>query len=149
MELLTMQANSIQLELTQMFRHMVAVLPNLAPAFAELRRGEPRHSRAVAERRRASASLDGYPIGEAGEKIRDHWRLFTTCAVADSLLKAVTEAARNAASGGLVLVSLARSGFDRFQDYQESGQVLCRAVKSIGRGVKNGDPNIHGKSRVT
>jgi len=162
MELLTMQANSIQLELTQMFRHMVAVLPNLAPAFAELRRGEPRHSRAVAERRRASASLDGYPIGEAGEKIRERYphpgplpsdgrggRLFTTCAVADSLLKAVTEAARNAASGGLVLVSLARSGFDRFQDYQESGQVLCRAVKSIGRGVKNGDPNIHGKSRVT
>ncbi len=88
-------------------------------------------------------------LGEAGEKIRDHWRLFTACAVADSLLKAVTEAARNAASGSLVLVSLTRSGFDRFQDYQEYGQDLCRAVKSIGRGVKNGDPNIHGKSRVT
>ena len=129
MNLLTLQVNSNLSELTQMFRHVVAVLPNQAPS--------PRPS----------------PIGwereKAGEKIRDHWRLFTTCAVADSLLKAVTEAARNAASGSLVLVSLTRSGFDRFQDYQEYGQDLCRAVKSIGRGVKNGDPNIHGKSRVT
>ena len=126
MELLTLQANSIQLELTQAFRHVVAALPSLA-----------------------LVSLDGYLGGKASERIPCDWRLFIPCAVADSLLKAISEAARNAASGGVVLVSLARSISDRFQDYQECGQIFCQAAKSIGRGVISDDPNIHGKNRVT
>ncbi len=89
MKLLTLQANSIQLELTQAFRHVLAALPSLA-----------------------LVSLDGYLGGKASERIPCDWRLFIPCAVADSLLKAISEAARNAASGGVVLVHLLR-GFLR------------------------------------
>ncbi len=60
-------------------------------------------------------------IGEAREKIRAAWSLFTPCTLADSLLEAVTEAAKNAASGDVVLLSPACSSFDQFQNYQQRG----------------------------
>jgi UDP-N-acetylmuramoylalanine--D-glutamate ligase len=84
-------------------------------------------------------------IGEAAEKIRAAWSLFTPCTVTDSLLEAVIEASRRAASGDVVLLSPACSSFDQFRNYQERGESFCKIVKSIGRGQSEQDPNIHGK----
>jgi UDP-N-acetylmuramoylalanine--D-glutamate ligase len=84
-------------------------------------------------------------IGEASEKIRAAWGLFTPCTPAKSLLEAVAEAARNATSGDVVLLSPACSSFDQFRDYQHRGEVFCQAVKSISGGARVGHPNIDGK----
>jgi UDP-N-acetylmuramoylalanine--D-glutamate ligase len=87
-------------------------------------------------------------MGEASEKIRAAWSLFTPCKVVDNLLEAVTEAARNAASGDVVLLSPACSSFDQFRDYQERGEIFCQMVKSIGGGAESGTPNMNGKTTV-
>lgn len=81
-------------------------------------------------------------IGEAGEKIRASWSLFTPCKVSSTLLQAVTEAAQNAASGDVVLLSPACSSFDLFRNYQHRGQEYCSAVKSISRGAPVEHPNV-------
>jgi UDP-N-acetylmuramoylalanine--D-glutamate ligase len=73
-------------------------------------------------------------IGEAREKIRSAWGLFTPCTLAESLLEAVTEAAKKAAPGDVILLSPACSSFDQFQNYQERGEKFYAAVKSISRG---------------
>ncbi len=70
-------------------------------------------------------------IGETREKIRAVWSLFIPCALADSLLQAVTEAATNALSGDVVLLSPACSSFDQFQNYQHRGEVFRQAVKNL------------------
>ncbi len=70
-------------------------------------------------------------IGETREKICAAWSLFIPCALADSLLEAVTEAASNAVSGDVVLLSPACSSFDQFQDYQHRGEVFRQAVKNL------------------
>lgn len=85
-------------------------------------------------------------IGEAREKIRSAWSLFTPCTLADSLLEAITVAAKNAAPGDVVLLSPACSSFDQFQNYQERGERFCQLVKSISRGGPEGSPNINGKT---
>jgi UDP-N-acetylmuramoylalanine--D-glutamate ligase len=87
-------------------------------------------------------------FGEAAEKMCAAWSLFTPCAAKESLLEAISEAARNAASGDVVLFSPACSSLDQFRDFQERGEVFCRAVKSIGRGVPVGHPNRHGNLAV-
>ncbi len=81
-------------------------------------------------------------VGEAAEKIRAAWSLFTPCTLAASLVEAVAEAAKNAVSGDVVLLSPACSSFDQFRNYQERGESFCRAVKSIGWGPQAGSPNI-------
>jgi UDP-N-acetylmuramoylalanine--D-glutamate ligase len=73
-------------------------------------------------------------IGEAREKIRSAWSLFTPCTLSDSLLEAVTEAAKNATAGDVILLSPACSSFDQFQNYQQRGERFCQAVESISRG---------------
>jgi UDP-N-acetylmuramoylalanine--D-glutamate ligase len=83
-------------------------------------------------------------IGEAREKIRAAWSLFTPCTLADSLLEAVTEAAKNATSGDAVLLSPACSSLDQFQSDQQRGEWFCRAVESISRGAAARHPNING-----
>jgi UDP-N-acetylmuramoylalanine--D-glutamate ligase len=83
-------------------------------------------------------------IGEASQNIRSAWGLFTPCMAASSLLEAVAEAARNAASGDVVLLSPACSGLDQFRNYQHRGEVFCEAVKSIGRGHLAPSPYMHG-----
>jgi UDP-N-acetylmuramoylalanine--D-glutamate ligase len=88
-------------------------------------------------------------IGAASEKIRAAWSLFTPCTVAASLLEATTEAARNAASGDVVLLSPACSSFDQFRDYQNRGEVFCQAVKSIGGGAQAGSPHMNGSHATT
>jgi hypothetical protein len=84
--------------------------------------------------------------GEVSEGIRPAWNLFTPCALARSLLEAVAEAAKNTTSGDVVLLALAGSSWGQLQNHQNRGEVFCRAVKSIGRGVRSGNPNINGKT---
>ena len=84
-------------------------------------------------------------VGEASVSARPG-APFIPCALVGSLLEAVAEAAKNATSGDVVLLSPARSSWDQFQDHQHRGEVLCQTVKSIGRGVHDGAPNIDGKT---
>ena len=60
--------------------------------------------------------------------------LFPPCMLAPSLLEAVAEAARNATSGDVALLSPTRSGLDQFRNYQHRDQGFRGAVKSIGSG---------------
>jgi len=83
-------------------------------------------------------------LGEASEHIRAAWSLFTPCTTAHSLLEAVAEAAKAAASGDVVLLSPACSTFDEFRNYQQRGEVFCSAVKSIGRGAPVATPHMNG-----
>jgi len=87
-------------------------------------------------------------IGQAREKIHSAWGLFTSCTVLDSLVEAVSEAAKRAASGDVVLLSPACSSFDQFRNYQERGESFCRIVKSISRGANSGDPNMADKRQA-
>ena len=79
-------------------------------------------------------------MGEASERMHDAWSVFTPCTVADSLLEAVAEAAKNATSGDVVLLSPACSSWDQFRNHQHRGEVFCQAVKSIGRVCKATPP---------
>jgi UDP-N-acetylmuramoylalanine--D-glutamate ligase len=85
-------------------------------------------------------------VGEASEKIRSAWSLFTPCKVSASLLEAVVEAAQNASPGDVVLFSPACSSFDQFRNYQHRGEEFCAAVKSISRGGLDSGPYGMGKS---
>ena len=85
-------------------------------------------------------------IGDAAEQIRSAWSLFTPCTTSGSLLEAVNEAVVHAVSGDVVLLSPACSSFDMFRDYQQRGEIFCRAVKAIGRGAPDVHPHIPCKS---
>lgn len=85
-------------------------------------------------------------IGEAREKIRAAWSLFTPCTLAGSLLEAISEAAKIATAGDVVLLSPACSSFDQFEGYQHRGEIFCQAVKSIGSGARDAHPNINDKN---
>jgi UDP-N-acetylmuramoylalanine--D-glutamate ligase len=87
-------------------------------------------------------------VGETGRKIYSAWNLFTPCTVAGSLLEAVSEAAKNANPGDVVLLSPACSSWDQFRNHQHRGEVFCQAVKSIGRGARVDTPNINGKLAI-
>ena len=84
-------------------------------------------------------------IGEAREKIHSAWGLFTSCTLSNSLVEAVSEAAKRAASGDVVLLSPACSSFDQFRDYQQRGESFYCAVKSISRGAHGSDPYMADK----
>jgi UDP-N-acetylmuramoylalanine--D-glutamate ligase len=79
-------------------------------------------------------------LGEAREKIRDAWSRFTPCSTVDTLPQAVCEAADRAVSGDVVLLSPACSSFDMFQNYQQRGEVFCRAVEQWTRLRARRDP---------
>jgi UDP-N-acetylmuramoylalanine--D-glutamate ligase len=70
-------------------------------------------------------------IGEAREKLRSAWSLFTPCTLVESLLEAVTNAAEHAVAGDVVLLSPACSSLDMFQSYQQRGEVFRDAVKHL------------------
>jgi UDP-N-acetylmuramoylalanine--D-glutamate ligase len=74
-------------------------------------------------------------VGGASEKIRSAWSLFTSCKICGSLVEAVTEAAKNASSGDVVLFSPACSSLDQMKSYQQRGEEFYRIVKSISGGV--------------
>ncbi len=84
-------------------------------------------------------------LGPAGEKIRSAWGLFTPCTLSNSLLEAVTEAAKNTVAGDVVLLSPACSNFNQVQNYKQSGERFYEIVKSISRGGPSANPNRHGK----
>jgi UDP-N-acetylmuramoylalanine--D-glutamate ligase len=85
-------------------------------------------------------------LGESRKRIRAAWMVFTPCTIVDSLIEAVAEAAKDATSGDVVLLSPACSSWDQFRNHQHRGEVFCQAVKSIGRGVRGCTPNIDGKT---
>ena len=85
-------------------------------------------------------------LGESSKRMHDAWSVFTPCTTAHSLLEAVAEAAKNATSGDVVLLSPACSSWDQFRNHQHRDEVFCQAVKSIGRGVRGSTPNIDGKT---
>jgi UDP-N-acetylmuramoylalanine--D-glutamate ligase len=87
-------------------------------------------------------------VGEAREKIRSAWGRFTPCTLSNSLLEAVTEAAKNATAGDVILLSPACSNFNQVQNYQQSGERFYEMVKSISRGRQCRNPNRHGKMAV-
>lgn len=92
-----------------------------------------------------SARVKGaFLIGEEAENLRAAWGLFTPCTPLGSLLEAVSEAARHASAGDVVLLSPACSSFDQFRDYQHRGEVFCQAVKSIYGGASEANPKMHG-----
>lgn len=77
-------------------------------------------------------------VGEAREKLRAAWSLFTPCTLADSLLEAVNEAVKNAAPGDVVLLSPACSSFDLFRDFRHRGEVFRQAVEQLQRTTNGG-----------
>ncbi len=79
-------------------------------------------------------------IGEAREKIRAAWSLFTPCTLINSLLEAVPEAAKTAVPGDVVLLSPACSSFDQFRNYQHRGEVFRDAVAQWERTTDSGRP---------
>jgi len=88
-------------------------------------------------------------IGEAQEKIRAAWSLFTPCAVVDSLLEAVQQSAANAVPGDVVLLSPACSSFDMFQNYQHRGEVFRQSVERLKSSSAGSvaDPNLTAAGR--
>jgi UDP-N-acetylmuramoylalanine--D-glutamate ligase len=78
-------------------------------------------------------------LGETRDKIRAAWSLFTPCTQVDSLLEAVSEAAKHAVAGDVVLLSPACSSFDQFQNYQHRGEVFRQAVMNL-KGAGKGAP---------
>ena len=88
-------------------------------------------------------------VGGANRKLRAAWNVFAPCTMADSLLKAIAEAARNAALGDVALLSPACSSWGQSRNDEDYGEASCPTVKSIGRGVLGRTPKIHGTLAVT
>jgi UDP-N-acetylmuramoylalanine--D-glutamate ligase len=83
----------------------------------------------------ASRVKGAFLLGEAREKLRAAWSLFTPCAVVETLLEAVSKAAENAVAGDIVLLSPACSSFDMFQNYQHRGEVFRQAVQQVTKSA--------------
>ena len=70
-------------------------------------------------------------LGEAREKLRAAWSLFTPCTVVETLLEAVTNAAQSAVAGDVILLSPACSSLDMFRSYQHRGEIFRAAVQTV------------------
>lgn len=99
----------------------------------------PRRARAKA------AAGQALIAGRNREKINRVGRLFTPCTPADSLLEAISKAAKNATRGDVVGSSIACSSFDRFQNYPKRREGFCRSVESISRGRRGANHHMNGK----
>jgi UDP-N-acetylmuramoylalanine--D-glutamate ligase len=82
-------------------------------------------------------------IGEAQEKIRAAWSLFTPCTLHGSLLEAVIVAAENAVPGDVILLSPACSSFDQFRNYQHRGDMFRQAVQDLETATGSGPDVRH------
>jgi hypothetical protein len=71
---------------------------------------------------------------------------FTACTAVTSLLKTVTDAAEIAVQLAAMMLSIARSSFDVFQNARNSGQNLYILVKSISWGRAEVNPHISGEN---
>ncbi len=109
----------------------------------------PVSAKVIAFRRRpaAVAACQACVPGERGTRANScHRESFYSLHRRGFVARSSAEAARNATSGDVVLLALACSSWDQFQNHQYRGEVFCQAVKSIGRGVRGGTPNIHGET---
>ncbi len=83
-------------------------------------------------------------FGETRERLRAAWSLFTSCTLVESLLEGISEAARRAVSGDVVLLSPACSSFDQFQNYRHRGEVFRQAVLALAGARPQGDAHRRG-----
>jgi hypothetical protein len=100
-------------------------------------RPDPRISRHVPKALSAGRTL---------EKIHFVRDVFTPCTLSDSLLEAVTEAAKNATADDVILLSPAGSNFNQVQNDKQNSERFWEKVKSISWGRQSTDPNRHGKN---
>jgi hypothetical protein len=77
--------------------------------------------------------------------VRGTCSTFTPCGRIVSLLES---GPKNATSGGVVLLSPARSSWHQFRNHQHRQEVLGQAAKSIGSGVRGDTPNINGETAI-
>ncbi|HEV8542034.1 MAG TPA: UDP-N-acetylmuramoyl-L-alanine--D-glutamate ligase [Verrucomicrobiae bacterium] len=82
-------------------------------------------------------------LGESRQKLRAAWSLFTPCTLVNSLLEAVSEAARSAAAGDYVLLSPAGSSLDMFQSYQHRGEKFREAVGNLAKNADKTSSTDH------
>src|SRR5207244_10808550 len=91
----------------------------------------------------------GFLVGETRQRSRAAWGLFTPCALVESLLEAVQDAAHKAVAGDVVLLSPACSSFDQFQNYQHRGEVFRQAVKNFEEKKASGGATRLGPEKRT
>ncbi len=72
-----------------------------------------------------------YTIGAAAEKIESQIREAAKIVHAETLEKAVKQAASAAQSGDIVLLAPACASFDQFRNYQHRGQVFKDTVRTL------------------
>jgi len=72
-----------------------------------------------------------YTIGSAAEKIERHLQGVVKMVAAGTLATAVTEAAKAAAPGEVVLLSPACSSFDQFDNYEHRGRMFRQFVNEL------------------
>jgi UDP-N-acetylmuramoylalanine--D-glutamate ligase len=78
-------------------------------------------------------------IGRAREKLTAVFSGACPTTAVASLEEAVEAAARDAASGDVVLLSPACASFDMFQDFEERGRIFKAAVRRLGDRRSSGD----------
>lgn len=79
-----------------------------------------------------------YTIGAAAEKIASHIRGAATVVHAETLEKAVRQAAEAATSGDVVLLAPACASFDQFENYEHRGRTFKELVHGLDAGVTQG-----------
>ena len=94
-------------------------------------RGRPHSGNSEIGPRISGRVQEAFRTGEIRKKIDPAKKRFTPCTLFNSLLEAITEAAKNAAIGDVVLLSPACSSFDQFQNYQHRGEVFRAAVRGL------------------
>jgi UDP-N-acetylmuramoylalanine--D-glutamate ligase len=72
-------------------------------------------------------------MGEARDKIRAAWSLFTACHPVASLAECMEETRRKANPGDVVLLSPACASFDMFENYQARGDAFRHLVLQIAK----------------
>jgi UDP-N-acetylmuramoylalanine--D-glutamate ligase len=72
-----------------------------------------------------------YTVGSAAEKIERQLRGVVKMVSAQTIEKAVNEAAKAAAPGDVVLLSPACSSFDQFENYEHRGRVFRQTVMEL------------------
>lgn len=90
-------------------------------------------------------SILSFSTSKNRRKISVRQRCFTPCMQWGSLLEPLTDAAEHAAQCATILLSPARSSFDRFQNARNSGEKIYSKVKSISWGHRRISPNINGR----
>jgi UDP-N-acetylmuramoylalanine--D-glutamate ligase len=72
-----------------------------------------------------------YTVGSAAEKIERQLHGVVKMVSAQTIEKAVNEAAKAAAPGDVVLLSPACSSFDQFENYEHRGRVFRQTVMEL------------------